>query len=69
MITCCYHCQDRHQGCHGECEKYAEFRARVDEARKAERADSLMSRVFRERYVYIPNYLKKISGKHIYQKK
>ena len=25
----CYKCQERHAGCHAECEKYAEWRAKM----------------------------------------
>ena len=31
----CLDCQDRHQGCHGTCERYKEFRQRLDEEREA----------------------------------
>lgn len=31
-IAPCYQCKDRRLGCHGECERYAEF----DERRKAQ---------------------------------
>lgn len=28
MITCCYHCQRRRAGCHGDCPEYRAERAR-----------------------------------------
>lgn len=31
--NCCYQCEERHVGCHAECEKYAESR-KVYEARR-----------------------------------
>lgn len=27
----CYHCPDRHIGCHGQCEKYIEFRKKRED--------------------------------------
>ena len=27
----CYNCPDREMGCHGRCERYAEYRAQMDE--------------------------------------
>ena len=32
MTQPCYHCPDREMGCHGRCERYAEYRAKIDEA-------------------------------------
>lgn len=31
MKSPCYNCPDRHQGCHSECEKYKEYRAKNEE--------------------------------------
>lgn len=33
-MNCCYNCQRRHAGCHGQCADYAEYRAQL-EANKA----------------------------------
>ena len=63
MITGCYHCQDRHQGCHSECEKYAEYRKQVDQARQAEHKDSFIRAVFYERSTRRVKHLKSIQGK------
>lgn len=68
MITSCYQCQDRHQGCHGECEKYAEYRKMVDIARKEEHKDSVMRGWFYQRTSYRVKHLKEIQGKHIFHK-
>lgn len=32
MTQPCYHCPDREMGCHGRCERYAAYRAKLDEA-------------------------------------
>lgn len=29
----CLDCEERHPGCHSECEKYLEYRKKLDEAR------------------------------------
>ena len=31
QITCCYHCEVRHLGCHDICPKYKEQRKQLDE--------------------------------------
>ena len=31
MTQPCYHCPDREMGCHGRCERYAAYRAKMDE--------------------------------------
>lgn len=31
QITCCYHCEVRHLGCHVICPKYKEQRKQLDE--------------------------------------
>ena len=31
----CMGCTDRHQGCHGKCDKYKEWRAKMDKLMKA----------------------------------
>lgn len=33
----CYNCEERHELCHATCEHYAEFREKLDAARKARR--------------------------------
>lgn len=33
----CYKCQERHPGCHGECEKYKKWKQGVDEYSGAKR--------------------------------
>lgn len=68
MITSCYHCKDRHQGCHSECEKYAEYRKRVESARKEEQKDSAMRGWFYQRTTYRVKHLKEIQGKCIFRK-
>lgn len=32
-MTPCYKCEDRHQHCHADCERYAEWRAEMDKAK------------------------------------
>ena len=32
-ITCCYHCQERHPLCHGNCSQYKEEREKLDKRR------------------------------------
>lgn len=68
MITGCYYCQDRHQGCHSECEKYAEYRKLVESARKEERNGSAMRGWFYQRTAYRVKHLQEIQGKHIFHK-
>lgn len=29
-MNCCYNCQRRHAGCHGQCADYAEYRAQLE---------------------------------------
>lgn len=36
----CYKCEDRYVGCHGKCNKYADFRILVDECRERERNEA-----------------------------
>ena len=31
MTQPCYNCPDREMGCHGRCERYAAYRAKMDE--------------------------------------
>ena len=31
----CYNCNDRHAGCHSECEKYLEYRVKLEEIKAA----------------------------------
>lgn len=33
----CKDCEDRHSGCHGKCQRFAEWRVKVDERREKER--------------------------------
>lgn len=68
MNTPCHHCQDRHQGCHGECEKYAGFRKMVDSARKEEQKDSAMRGWFYQRTTNRVKHLKEIQGKYFFHK-
>lgn len=68
MITPCYHCKDRHQGCHSECEKYAEYRRKVEQMRNEERKDSAMRGWFYQRTTYRVKHLKEIQGKRILHK-
>ena len=39
MSQPCKGCQDRAIGCHATCESYLTFKAEIDKAREAERAD------------------------------
>ena len=68
MITCCYHCKDRHQGCHSECETYAEYRRKVEQMRNEEKKDSAMRGWFYQRTTHRVKHLKEIQGKHIFRK-
>lgn len=58
METCaCKDCTDRVMGCHGTCEKYAEFLAK----RQAERAERLQkTSVYREQAEYTKAVHRKI---------
>lgn len=33
----CYQCADRHAGCHSECSRYTEYKAKVDKIHETER--------------------------------
>lgn len=35
VISPCKDCPDRYPGCHGDCEKYADYRAKVDRQRES----------------------------------
>ena len=39
MIPPCYHCEERHIGCHATCKEYAEFCAKRAEALKRKEKD------------------------------
>ena len=54
MTNPCYKCEDRHQGCHAKCERYAEWNAGRSKARKAqikynEANDFLIRSIFKTR--------------------
>lgn len=54
MTNPCYKCEDRHQGCHAKCGKYAEWDAARSKARKAqtkynEANDFLIRSIFKTR--------------------
>ena len=36
-ISCCLNCQDRHPGCHAECEQYKAEKAQIEESKADER--------------------------------
>lgn len=36
----CKDCPDRHVGCHSDCERYLEFRKKLDELREKKRIES-----------------------------
>lgn len=38
----CYKCDDRYPGCHGYCEKYLEYRKKLDEVNEKARLDNEM---------------------------
>ncbi len=39
-MNCCYNCNDRYIGCHGNCDKYAKFKAKTEQVRLARIADT-----------------------------
>lgn len=45
----CFGCERRQVGCHGGCEDYKGYRARLDEKNEAERANSEVYEYFRLR--------------------
>ena len=61
---CCYQCQERHVGCHSECEKYAEYRRKCDENKKARHLNSKCNDVFTARHDRSAKYRQKIAGKN-----
>lgn len=36
-IKCCYKCEDRHLGCHSECERYKQERERYEKQKEIEK--------------------------------
>lgn len=42
----CRYCADRHQRCHGECEKYKAWKAELAEARKADETRKMLDAFF-----------------------
>lgn len=38
----CKDCPDRHTACHDECEKYKDFKAKLDEQRRQYRLDNII---------------------------
>lgn len=45
METWCKDCEDRHPGCHGKCEKYAEFKQWREERKKQIEAEKTKMRL------------------------
>lgn len=39
----CYNCQNRHIGCHSDCEDYKQFRAELDEINKQKEKDKALN--------------------------
>ena len=39
----CYGCDERHQGCHAECEKYKKFREAIDKRKEAEKQERMIT--------------------------
>lgn len=58
----CFNFQDREVGCHGKCERYAEFRKLVDKAREAEHNNALGFSLARERQQKGVAYRQRVSG-------
>lgn len=48
--TPCHHCTERHEGCHGTCERYKEFRAKLD-AENNERIEQFQKSKLVARYI------------------
>lgn len=47
MLAPCKGCQDRHTLCHGQCERYKEFKKQVDDIRQKEQQYRNESLIFR----------------------
>ena len=43
-MNCCYNCQRRHAGCHGQCADYAAYRAQLEAGKhnKAKQTERMM---------------------------
>lgn len=39
----CYNCQNRHEGCHSECEHYKQFRAEIDRQNEQKEKDRILN--------------------------
>jgi len=56
MNTPCRNCAARVVGCHAECEKYLDFRKKMDEMSKKRMAKILVSDYMSDRYMSLLRY-------------
>lgn len=47
MKRCCKDCEDRHAGCHSDCERYARYKAISEERRKKMLDEKELNRLLR----------------------
>lgn len=47
-MSACFKCQDRHEGCHAECERYLEYKASIIEESKKQRKGVEAQELLRE---------------------
>ena len=43
MISCCYKCEDRHEGCHGKCDKYIKESKEHEIEKEKRRRDKILN--------------------------
>lgn len=55
----CYNCQNRHMGCHSDCEDYKQFRAELDEINKQKEKDRALNSSLRAVKEYAVAHSKK----------
>ena len=41
-MNCCYNCQRRHAGCHGQCADYAAYKTELEKISKARGVERMM---------------------------
>lgn len=50
-VGCCYDCAERHEGCHGTCEKYLSAKKEYEEERQAIRKRKISDKIYADTHV------------------
>lgn len=63
VVVPCRDCKDRHVGCHGECERYREFKARLAEINEQKAQESKSNAEYADYVIKVENKRKKKMGR------